>query len=567
MLLCLNHLAAAYILSGKASRALQLLEPLQERLLARYGPDHRATRSNQVTLGTAYGKAGRPDQALPLYQKAVQWLRANRGPDHPDVLRAMENLADLYKQTGREADALPVLEELLKIKQRKRGDDDPQMLPLLLKLANLCEAHGKATAAEVLWSRAAAASRKLYPDGDMVAQPLVHLGRNLVREKRYADAEAPLRECLAVYAKHPGNGSWPFHARSLLGGSLLGQKKYAEAEPLLLEGYEGLRPGMTKGPAVAARYETDALERLVQLYEATDQPARAAEWRKKWVLALYQSGATGVQQGHHAEAASFLRQAVRLAPTNPEHHVLLGVALIRGEKLAEAGDVLREAVRRFPAHAGMRFGLGNVHAQQGQWDAALEAYRRGVELDPGVSEAWGRYALLCLWLGKRKDYCRICREMLDRFGNTERPLTARGIVWTCSLSTEPVGDLERLLTLAGRLDGGDERHPEHSSCLRLKGLAGCRSGRFDEALRHLKLCSPDGAGPRTDATTLLLLALAHHGLKQDKEARAALEKARSLLATAMPDPKKGRPFGEDWRLWLHCRVLVREAEALLQKRS
>jgi hypothetical protein len=36
--------------------------------------------------------------------------------------------------------------------------------------------------------------------------------------------------------------SWlTFNTQSLLGGALLGQKKYAEAEPLLVKGYEGLK--------------------------------------------------------------------------------------------------------------------------------------------------------------------------------------------------------------------------------------------------------------------------------------------------------------------------------------
>ena len=37
------------------------------------------------------------------------------------------------------------------------------------------------------------------------------------------------------------DASWKFNTKSLLGGALLGQKKFAEAEPLLLAGYEGLK--------------------------------------------------------------------------------------------------------------------------------------------------------------------------------------------------------------------------------------------------------------------------------------------------------------------------------------
>jgi hypothetical protein len=52
-------------------------------------------------------------------------------------------------------------------------------------------------------------------------------------------------------------------------------------EPLLLAGYEGMKEREAKIPAQAKVRLTEALERLVQLYEATDQKEKADEWRKK----------------------------------------------------------------------------------------------------------------------------------------------------------------------------------------------------------------------------------------------------------------------------------------------
>ena len=67
----------------------------------------------------------------------------------------------------------------------------------------------------------------------------------------------------------------------MLGGALLGQKKYAEAEPLLIAGYEGMKQREATIPPQGKDRLTEALERLVQLYEATDKPDEAAEWRKE----------------------------------------------------------------------------------------------------------------------------------------------------------------------------------------------------------------------------------------------------------------------------------------------
>jgi hypothetical protein len=85
-----------------------------------------------------------------------------------------------------------------------------------------------------------------------------------------------LRECLAIRRKLMPEHWLFFNTQSMLGGSLLGQHMYAEAEPLLLAGYEGMKTRQ----AIPIRL-TEALERLAQLYEAWGQDDKAAEWRKK----------------------------------------------------------------------------------------------------------------------------------------------------------------------------------------------------------------------------------------------------------------------------------------------
>ena len=70
----------------------------------------------------------------------------------------------------------------------------------------------------------------------------------------------------------------------MLGGALLGQKKYADAEPLLLQGYEGIKKPVSNLPDWAKQTRRiEALERLVQLYDAWDRPEDAARWRAELV--------------------------------------------------------------------------------------------------------------------------------------------------------------------------------------------------------------------------------------------------------------------------------------------
>jgi len=108
---------------------------------------------------------------------------------------------------------------------------------------------------------------------------LTALGCLRLMQLRYAEAESLLREAMS------GTGNqnlqlWDtFDRQSLLGASLLGQGKYAEAEPLLIAGYEGLKK---LSPAIAADVNLSrAGMSLVRLYSAWGKPEKAGEWRLK----------------------------------------------------------------------------------------------------------------------------------------------------------------------------------------------------------------------------------------------------------------------------------------------
>jgi len=66
-----------------------------------------------------------------------------------------------------------------------------------------------------------------------------------------------------------------------LGAALLGQKKYSEAEPLLLAGYQGMKQREATIPPPFKLLLMEALERLVQFYEATADKDKAREWQNK----------------------------------------------------------------------------------------------------------------------------------------------------------------------------------------------------------------------------------------------------------------------------------------------
>jgi hypothetical protein len=173
----------------------------------------------------------------------VQGFAARLGADHRATLAGKNNLVHCYNHMKEPAKAEPLLRELA-----------------------------------AFWKEKAGADSALY------AGQLAVLGLNLLRQHKSADAEPPLRQALAIRDKRQPGDWTTFNTRSMLGGALLGQKKFADAERLLVQGYEGMKRHEEKIPPQGKVRLAEALERLVQLYEATGREELAAAWRKKQVV-------------------------------------------------------------------------------------------------------------------------------------------------------------------------------------------------------------------------------------------------------------------------------------------
>lgn len=103
---------------------------------------------------------------------------------------------------------------------------------------------------------------------------LFRLGICLLDQKKFVEAEGVCRECLAMYKKFPDSRE-RYSVMSYLGESLAEQGWYAEAEPLLIEGYERL---------TVPNFKRIAGERVVKLYEKWGKPEKVAAWREKTKL-------------------------------------------------------------------------------------------------------------------------------------------------------------------------------------------------------------------------------------------------------------------------------------------
>ena len=318
----MNNLAMGYQAVGKLELALPLLEETLRLSKAKLGADHPDTLDSMNNLAMGYRAGGKLELALPLLEETLKLSKAKQGADHPSTLTIMNNLALGYQAAGKLDLALPLLEETLKLWKAKKGADHPSTLTSMNNLALGYQAVGKLDLALPLfqesavgieklrfqhenpahcidnlaycleqlkqfdqaetWRRKSLAAVKERAGADSVAYAaeLAGLGLNLLRQQKWTDAENALREGLTLRARYQPDAWTTFNTQSMLGGALLGQKKYTEAEPLLLVGYDGMKKREATIPAQGKARLTDTLERLVQLYEATGKNNEAAKWRR-----------------------------------------------------------------------------------------------------------------------------------------------------------------------------------------------------------------------------------------------------------------------------------------------
>jgi serine/threonine protein kinase/tetratricopeptide (TPR) repeat protein len=281
-LTALNNLAVAYQQSGQAGRAIELLEPVRDAQVRKLGADHPETLTTQSNLAAAYLSARQLPRAIELYEQLRDGMVRKLGADHPYTLTNLNNLAAAYRAVGNWEQALPLFRQAAEgIERRKFQHQDARLIVGDLiagyeQLRQFAEAEA--------WRRKwlAVVREQSGAESPAYAGELSALGWSLLMQEKWAGAEAALRECLALRElKEPA--AWTtFNARSMLGEVLAGQTKYAEAEPLLLSGYQGMKEREVSIPqAYRGVRLAEAMKRLVRLYEATEDKEKAARWRKE----------------------------------------------------------------------------------------------------------------------------------------------------------------------------------------------------------------------------------------------------------------------------------------------
>ncbi len=317
----MNNLALGYQAADKLDLALPLFEETLERTKEKLGDDHPATLDCMSNLAMGYYSVEKHDLALPLFEETLTLTKEKLGDDHPDTLTSMNNLAWGYYVVGKLDLTVQLFEETLERRKEKFGNDHPDTVLSMGYLALVYGAVDRRSEAIDMYEQAAKGiennhyrhshTDKILPatiyvyeaaqqfdraeswrrkwltvvkersGGESLdyAGELAALSLNLFQQQKWSDAETTLRECLTIREKIQPDAWTTFNTQSMLGETLLGQKKYAEAEPLLIQGYEGMKARETSIPTFASTGLPEAIERLILLYTETDQPDELKKWQ------------------------------------------------------------------------------------------------------------------------------------------------------------------------------------------------------------------------------------------------------------------------------------------------
>jgi eukaryotic-like serine/threonine-protein kinase len=232
-------------------------------------------------LATAYLALGQGNKALPLLEDTVAKMKAKFGTDHPATLRSLSKLALAHGAIGNWEKAVPLLEEAVQKNVLTLGPDHPETMASMENLALAYEQTKVLDKAEALWRGVLTSYRaRLGPSGPHIARALSGLGGVLLLQKQYGNAEQVLRESVEILARLKSDGWGACHAQALLGATLSAQKKYADAESLLRDGYDGMKKRADQIPAWTKFRLAETAQQLVELYEGWERPEQAAQWRK-----------------------------------------------------------------------------------------------------------------------------------------------------------------------------------------------------------------------------------------------------------------------------------------------
>lgn len=206
---------------------------------------------------------------------------------------------------------------------------------------------------------------------------------------------------------------------------------------------------------------------------------------------------------------------------------------------------------------------GEASGRNSKWGEARSAFAEARRLDPAEESSCHRLAPLLVQLNDHTAGRLLGREMLDRFQTSQNPLTLERTAKAALLLPLDDADRARAVQL-GRAAGSHTTHPLFPFLRFAKGFAQYRAGEYAGALETLQTFQGRPAAGTLEVHALAVVAMTLHRSGQFEEARAALAAAREAALNVLPHPDSDQ--NENWHDVLTARLLVREAEGMIDKK-
>lgn len=273
----LQDLGNALLLQGRYDEAERMLnEALVERR-RRLAHDDGSVAQTLRYLAALKLERGDYARAESLYREVLAIQDANGIYLSPDRAETLNDLAVLLEYEGKSQGIEELYDESLELWRRIGGDEHTSVATVLSNKGKWLTGQGRYAEAAACFEEGLAIRRKRLGDRHpLVAIILYKLASLLNIQSQFSRAEALARESAALLGQGLPPGHWrKSYAEGILGDALVGQGRYAEAEPLLLQSYPILKTSI----GARAKPTQEILASLVSLYQSWGRPEEAARFR------------------------------------------------------------------------------------------------------------------------------------------------------------------------------------------------------------------------------------------------------------------------------------------------
>lgn len=432
------RLGMALVVARREPEALPLLE--QAAGIAQPAPEAIEY------LGRAQLGSGRAAEAVTTLRRALE--AAGASADAPRRGQIHYVLATALRQTGRSGEADAEFAEAQRLSAARAAVDrdrltrymaDADETPASSDLSKAAPLQAPALAGTSVAERAALGQQI----AGTLARTCLNLGVLQAQGQRFARAAAFFEQAAAIDPAYP-------RVQYSLGVAYFNGGEYARAAP--------------------------ALQRAV------DAEPQNVEARRMLAMA-------SLNTGEYARAAELLARDPQRG-SDPSIEYSYGLALVRSDRGAEAERVFSALLAAHGDTPELNVVLGQAHAQQGDFDAAIKVLRHAIEQKAGVAEAHATLGLIYLKQGRLSDATEALRGELA--AHSEDVKTRYTLATVLDLDGHQDEALTELRTvLRARPDYADARYL-HGKILLARGDAAGAVAALEIAMR----LAPDEANVR-----------------------------------------------------------------------